>query len=175
LTVGEASKVNILKPTLDDATFDILGLGERGYPYNYTWSNSGRIYLPLYHSLSVGDVFVVKNRHFRDSYICQKGVNDVIKAFDIEAVEVISKQGTIYKNGIDYTVSGNTVTWIEGGDAPEDGEHYAVEYRLPLQYVVYQDMGADRGADADQTAKKVLAALRNYVNAQTLAIDNLVG
>ena len=173
LTVGENSRVSILKPSDNDATYDILGLGESQYPYDYNYKNSGNIYLPVYHSLSIGDVFVMKSRMFRDSAICQKGVNDTIKAFDINDVVTVSKKDTVYKHGVDYIVSGNTIVWLDGGSAPVSGQYYSVEHILPLQYIIYNDMGADRGADEDQPAKKVMAALRNYINTQTLTIDNL--
>lgn len=173
LIFGENSKVRILKPSGNDATYDILGLSESQYPYDYNINNTGEIYLPLYNSLSIGDVFVMKNRTFRDSAICQKGVNDIIRAFDIEDIELISVKDTIYKPGVDYSFSGNTITWIGGGSSPDEGEYYSVEHLLPLQYVVLPDMGADRGADDDQFAKKVMAALRNYINAQSLTIDYL--
>lgn len=173
LTAGESSKVKILKPSANDATYDILGLSESGYPYDYTWLNSGQIYLPIYNTLSVGDVFVMKNRFFRDSALCQRSVNDTIKAFDIENIEQISQKSTIYKPGVDYSVSGNIITWIDGGNSPEDGNYYSVEHRLPLQYIMHSDMGSDRGGDDDQPAKKVMVALRNYINAQSLTIDNL--
>lgn len=173
LTAGKSSKVRVLKPAANDGTFEILGLNENTYPYDYTWSNSGRIYLPLYHSISVGDVFVMKNRYFRDAAICKKGVNDIIKAFDVDSILSVTQKDTIYKPGIDYSVSGNTITWIEGGSAPENQTYYSVEHRLPLQYVLFRDMGSDRGGDDDQPAKKVMVALRNYINAQSLTIDNL--
>jgi len=173
LIVGEQSKVKILKPSDSDATSKILGLSAYSYPYIYTWRNSGIIYYPVYHSLSIGDVFVMKNRYFRDSAICQKGINDIIRAFDIRSVEIVSKGDIIYKRNVDYIVNGNVITWLNSGNMPENGEFYSVEHLLPLQYIVFNDMGADRGADEDQPAKKVMAALRNYINAQSLIIDNL--
>lgn len=173
LTVGTTSRVRILKPTANDATFQILGLSESRYPFGYNWSNSGKIYLPVYNSLSIGDVFVLKKRYYRDSAICQKGVNDTIKAFDIQGVQSISKGSVIYRQGADYSVAGNVITWITGGTQPENGDFYAVEHLLPIQYIVYNDIGSDRGADDDQPAKKVMVALRNYINAQSLTIDNL--
>lgn len=173
LTVGEGSKVRILKPSGNDATYDILGLSVTQYPYDYNISNTDEIYLPLYNSLSIGDVFVMKNRIFRDAAICQKGENDVIRAFDIEDIESISVKDTVYKPGVDYSFSGNTITWIGGGSSPSEGEYYSVEHLLPLQYIVFNDMGSDRGADDDQFAKKVMAALRNYINSQSLTIDYL--
>lgn len=172
-SAGENSRLRILKPAENDATYNILGLGEHEYPYMFNWNNSGIIYLPVYHSLAIGDVFVLKSRLFRDSAICQKAVNDVIKAFDIDNVVMVSKRDIIYRRGIDYDISGNTITWLEDGNAPDDGEFYTVEYSLPMQYVVYNDMGSDRGGDNDQPAKKVMAAFRNYINAQSLTIDHL--
>lgn len=170
LTVGSNSSVTILKPASDDATKTILGLNVNLYPYRYAPKKNEYHFLPLHDSVSRGDVLVIANRTRRDGAILQRDVLDEIKAFDVERILTVAYKGTSYHRGIDYNLSGLTIQWISG-KGPTTEAHYSVEFLCKANYIVYNELAADRGADDDEIAKHVHLALRNYADFSVLPID----
>lgn len=170
LTVGSGSSVTILKPANADATKTILGLNVNLYPYRYTPKKNEYHFLLLHDSVSRGDVFVIANRTRRDGAILQRDVLDSIKAFDVERILTVAYKGTNYHRGIDYTLSGLTIQWISEKGPPTEA-HYSVEFLCKANYIVYNELAADRGSDDDEISKRVHLALRNYADFSVLPID----
>ena len=170
LSVGDASSVTVLMPPSADATKLILGLNVNLYPYRYEPSKTDYQFVPVYDSVSRGDVFVIANRTRRDGAILQRGILDSIKAFDVERILTVSKKGTNFEDGLDYTLSGTAIQW-NTGKGPAANEHYSIEFLSKVNYIVYNELAADRGTDSDEVAKHVHLALRNYADFSVLPID----
>lgn len=121
----------------------------------------------IYHSVAIGDVFVIPNRRKRDRDILKKGVNDKIKAFDVQQIfSVTTEDLTFYTYGTDFQFNETTrdIEWLPTGTSPQDGQNYTVEFESLLQYIVYQDLDKDRGGEDDYLPKRFVCNSRVYVN-----------
>jgi hypothetical protein len=155
---------------------------------------------PIFHTVNVGDVFVIENRTRRDRDILVKDVRDTVRAFDVQSIISVMKKGTMYQEGVDFRFDtyfypdpywkvpirdndadlhkgdhylGGEVIWLDGGNAPAQGEHYTVEYTSKIQYVVFQDLAKDRGGDDDVLPKRLLCSLRQFVNFDKNPLDQV--
>ena len=131
--------------------------------------------LDVYERAAVGDVFVLDSRTRRASDILRRGTRDVIGAFDVQVIHSVAKQGTIFAETTNYTLSGDkrTITWVSGG--PAVGERYTVEFTSLLEYVIWDDMAKDRGSDAEVLPKRVMCKLRQYIDFDAANLDALSG
>jgi hypothetical protein len=122
-----------------------------------------------------GDVFAVKGRRRRERAILKKGVDDRIPAFDVQRVIRVMVKGTSYAQGTDFDIdeANCQITWLGGGNAPAEGQFYTVEYECLIQYVVFMDLGMDRGSDTEILPKRFLCPLRQYVRFEANPIDSL--
>jgi len=170
LTVGDDSSITITKPASADATNLILGLNPNIYPFRYTPSWTDYQYLPVYESISRGDVFVISGKTRRDGAILQRDILDSIKAFDVERILTVAYKGTDYYEGIDYNLNGLNFQWLQG-KGPVTESHYSVEFLSKVNYIVYKELATDRGSDSDEVAKRLHLALRNYADFSVLPID----
>jgi len=170
LNVKSDSKVEILVPSDTDATGIIFGLGTTQYPKTITPDIATTAYLPLYHKVSRGDVFTVDTRFRRDGDLLRFGVRDTIHHFDVQRIVSLMIGSTVYKEGIDFSHSDGTITWLDVND-PDADTDYAVEYLCKQNYIVFDELASDRGSDTDRIAKKIHLALRNYANTTALPIQ----
>lgn len=171
LKTGANSSIELNPSTSADAQYDILGIPETGQILSYKPSKAVIQYLDVYNKVSRGDVFVVDSRMRREGEILKKGEKDQLSAFDVKQVISVAKGNTVYKRGIDYSLSDTTISWIGGGNSPAAGDYYTVEYLCKANYIVYNDLASDRGTDDDKIPKRIHLALRQYANTQPLPID----
>ena len=171
IKTGNNSIIELHPSDSNDAQYDILGIPETGQIQTYIPSKSHFQYLDVYNKVSRGDVFVVNKRMRREGEILKRGVEDTLSAFDVKRVLSVAKGDTVYKKGIDYSLSGITINWLSGGNSPADGDYYTVEYLCKANYIVYNELAADRGTDDDEIPKRIHLALRQYSNTQPLPID----
>ncbi|MCK5639681.1 MAG: hypothetical protein KAJ19_02745 [Gammaproteobacteria bacterium] len=173
LAAGTGSSIVFVTPDGTDGTGEVFGLAESHLPYRFTPSKTVYQYLPIYEQVSRGDVIVINARSTRDNSPMKRGTLDRIKAFDIERIVSVAERGTFYYENIDFTFDGSIITWL-AGKGPAVGARYNVEFLGKPNYIVYEELSSDRGADDDVVAKKIHLALRNYVEsgiAMDLPID----
>lgn len=174
-TFGGDSRIDLLPPTIKDATGRLLGITT--LPARYARSTAKAQYIPLYDKISRGDIVVLNGRTRRDGTICKRGTLDRVKAFNITRIISVFALGVEYREHIDFTFSGQIVTWL-GGKGPATGASYTVEFLGKPNYQVYEELPMDRGSDTDIIAKRVLMQLRNYEEdgvTKDLPIDRLAG
>lgn len=174
LFIGNGSSIVFEKPAADDATFEIFGLNETLYPYQFTPDEINYQYVRLYDKISRADVIVIDERTRRDGVLLKRDVNDKIDAFDIQRIISVYQRGVQYKENIDFTFSGSSITWL-AGKGPDTETFYSVEVLAKENYIVFEDLALDRGNDGDEIPKKIHMALRQYNETgqeRNLPIDN---
>lgn len=171
LKTGSNSSIILHPSTSNDAQYDILGIPETSQILNYKPSKSDYQQIELYNKVSRGDVFILDSRFRREGEILKKGEKDDLSAFDVQKIISVAKGNTVYKEGIDYTLSGSTISWTVGGSSPSSGDHYTVEYLCKINYIVYDELASDRGTEDDEIPKRIHLALRQYANNQPLPLD----
>lgn len=117
--------------------------------------------------LAHGDIIVVDNKVRRETDILRKGVRDYLYSFDIQEILTVSKQNTLYVKDVDFTISGNTISWINGGNKPAEEEYYSVEFLCKQQFKVWEMGAQDRGTTEDELPRKILTVVRRYVDTET--------
>lgn len=175
LKTGPGSSIVFLPPGGGDATNTIFGLNPAHYPHRYIPGRITGQYVRLYDQVSRGDVIVIDARTKRDNMPMRRGTLDRIKAFDVTRIISLSARGVFYRENIDFTFDGTTITWLVG-KGPALGTPYNVEFLGKPNYVVFEELPMDRGADTDVIAKRIHLALRNYAEtglAMDLPIDRL--
>lgn len=175
LNAGTGSSIVFLPPDNGDATNLVFGLNPAKYPFRYIPHTTEGQFLRLYDRVSRGDVMVIDARSRRDNAILKRGTLDRIKSFDVTRITQVAKDETFYRESIDFTFDGSAFTWLSG-KGPATGENYIVEYLAKPNYVVFEELPTDRGADDDVIAKRIHLALRNYAEsglAMNLPIDRL--
>lgn len=175
LKVGSESSIVFLLPEDGDATNTIFGLNPAYYPHRYVPNRITGQYLRLYDQVSRGDVIVIDARTRRDNMPMKRGTLDRIKAFDVTRIISVSAREVFYRENIDFTFDGVSITW-ETDKGPAGGTPYNVEFLGKSNYVVFEELPMDRGADTDIIAKRIHLALRNYAEtglALDLPIDRL--
>ncbi len=172
LVVSDDSRIDILKPATGDATNTILGYNPAMYPFTFVNTGTTDIVLPVYYSVSVGDVFVVENRKIRKREILKRGTQDSLHAFSMDRVFSISVRGTFYLEGVDFTTSGVDITW-NAGKGPDTDDNYAVEYEGDAEYIAFETAPADRGNKNELLPKKATVALRNFIESDEIPMDSV--
>ena len=114
--------------------------------------------------LAHGDIISVVEKFRRDTDILLKGVRDYLYAFDVIEIISVSQKNVIFEKDVDYIIDGNTIKWI--GNAPADGEYYSVEFTCTQQFKVWDTGAQDRGTDADELPRKIITAIRRYVDTE---------
>lgn len=173
LTAGDGSSIVFVTPDGTNGTGEVFGLIESQLPYRFAANKTIYQYLPIYEQISRGDIIVISARATRDSALLTRGTFDRIKAFDIERIISVSVRETLYYENVDFTFDGTNVTWLSG-KGPATGAKYTVEFLGKPNYIVYEELPSDRGADDDVVAKKIHLELRNYAEsgiAMDLPID----
>lgn len=171
LTIRDTSKIDIIESVSNDIMETLLGLRPETAPHTYIPSKNEEQYMDVFHKVSRGDVFVVHGRHRREGEILKKGEKDTVSAFDIKKIVSVAKGSVLYREDIDFTLSGKTIQWTDSGSHPEYGENYTVEYLCEPNYIVFDELAGDRGRDTDEIPKKVHLALRQYANTENIPID----
>jgi len=176
LKAGASSSIVFLPPDTSDGVNAIFNLNPATYPHRYVPHTMETQFLRLYDRIGRGDVMVIDDRSRRDNAILKRGTIDRIKSFDVVRLTQVAKGDTFYRENIDYTFDGTTITWLSS-KGPATGESYVVEYLAKPNYVVFEELPTDRGADTDIIAKRIHLALRNYAEAglvMNLPIDRRV-
>ena len=65
-----------------------------------------------------------------------------------------------FEPDVDYTWSGHTIQWIEGGNSPEDGEQYTVQYTHRPVFIILKQLPTPRYQDGQDLPKKVAIRFR---------------
>ncbi len=164
LNAGSSSSLVFLPPDTSDGINVIFDLNPATYPYRYVPHTVDTQFLRLYDRVSRGDVMVIDDRSRRDNAILKRGTLDRIKSFDVTRITQVAKGETFYRENIDFTFNGSTITWL-ASKGPATGDNYTVEYLAKPNYVVFEELPTDRGADTDIIAKRIHLALRNYAEA----------
>lgn len=175
LKVGANSSIEFLPPNDTDATGKLFGLVSDKYPYLLTPSATTGQFLTLYDEIARGDIIVISGRTSHDDDTMKRGSKDRVKAFDIERIISVTSNGVFYRETIDFTFDGSIITWLES-KGPGVGEPYIVEFLGKTNYIVYEELPTDRGADDDVVAKKIHLQLRNYDESgaeENLPIDRI--
>jgi len=175
LKAGSSSSLVFLPPDTSDGINAIFDLNPATYPYRYVPHTVDMQFLRLYDRVSRGDVMVIDDRGRRDNAVLKRGTLDRIKSFNVTRITQVAKGETFYRENIDFTFDGSIITWL-ANKGPATGENYMVEYLAQPNYVVFEELPTDRGADTDIIAKRIHLALRNYVEAglvMNLPIDRL--
>lgn len=166
-TIGSDAKVEIYHGASNDALPEIFNVFE---PILIKPAKARYDYLPMWSSVSRGDVVVVDDRVRREGDILRRGVRDIINAFNVQRIHSITNLSTQYHEGVDYTMSGRTLTW-KAEKGVTDGADYTAEFSSKINYIIVDDLAADRGSDSDIMPKKVHMALRSFANESALPID----
>ncbi len=175
LNVGSSSSIVFVPPDASDGVNAVFDLNPATYPHRYTPHSLDTQYLRLYDKVSRGDVMVIDGRSSRDNAILKRGTLDRLKAFDVTRITQVAKNGTFYRENIDFTFDGTTITWLDD-KGPATGDNYTVEFLGKPNYVVFEELPSDRGADDDVIAKRIHLGLRNFIEAglvMNLPIDRL--
>lgn len=167
LTIGAAAKVEIFHGASLDALPEVFNVTE---PILIKPEKDRYDYLPMWSTISRGDVMVVDDRVRREGDILRRDVRDIINAFNVQKVHSITNLNTNYYEGVDYTLSGRTLTWNAGKGVDTETE-YTAEFSSKINYIVVDDLGGERGSDTDIMPRKIHVALRSYANDQPLPID----
>lgn len=176
LKAGSGSSIVFLPPDAKDGSNAVFYLNPGTYPHRYVPHIADTQFLRLYDRVSRGDVMVIDDRSRRDNAILKRGTLDRIKSFNVTRITQVAKGETLYRENIDFSFDGTTITWL-ANKGPATGENYTVEYLAKPNYVVFEELPTDRGADTDIIAKRIHLALRNYIEAglvMNLPIDREV-
>jgi len=166
-TIGSGAKVEIYHGATLDALPEVFNVTE---PILVKPANDRYDHLPIWSTISRGDVVVVDDRVRREGDILRRDSRDIINAFNVQKIHSITNQNTQYYEGVDYTISGRTITW-KAGKGVASAADYAAEFSSKINYIVVDDLAADRGSDTDIMPKKIHVALRSFANDQPLPID----
>jgi len=161
LKAGSGSVLTLLLPSMADASSALLGVDPNFYPHRYIPSTTASQYIMLYDEISSGDIITLDLRTRRDTVVMKRGVQDQIKAFDIQRILSVSAEDQIYRENIDFTFSGNTITWLSG-KGMANNVPYTTEMLVNPNYIVFEEQASDRGSDIELVAKKIVLQLRNY-------------
>jgi len=175
LKVGSSSSVVFVPPDSADGINLVFDLNPAKYPHRYIPHTIDTQYLRLYDKVSRGDVMVIDGRASRDNAILKRGTLDRLRAFEVTRLTQVAKDGIFYRENIDFTFDGTTITWL-ADKGPAVGDNYVVEFLAKPNYVVFEELPTDRGADDDVIAKRIHLALRNFAEAglvMNLPIDRL--
>lgn len=124
-------------------------------------------------TIARGDILSVVGRNRRETDVLTRGSRDFLYAFDVSEVINISRGVRIYLPDVDYSIEGTTIIWLTGGEGPEVGQSYTVEYLCNQQYKVWDDGATDRGTDYDVLPRMVVCVLRHFTDPALSPLDDI--
>lgn len=110
-------------------TFDVETVDAE--PHTFADSGSGTVTIPVAHTpiSTINTVIVVKET---TEAVTRGGTTNGVDALahtGVTEVSDVSQGATTYIEGVDYTVSGDQISWALGGAEPAPGSSYNVTYR----------------------------------------------
>jgi hypothetical protein len=69
---------------------------------------------------------------------------------DVSRVDDRNYQPTIYVEGTDYSVSGDAIVWLPGGNQPSPGQIYSVRFRARFEWIAYNPTYSRHARGASQ-------------------------
>jgi hypothetical protein len=84
----------------------------------------------------------------------------VVKMETVSTVDAQTFVPTFYTQGVDFTVSGDGITWLSGGANPAPGTIYSVRYRARFEWIAYAPPSS-RHARGSSQGQRVLLRRRD--------------
>jgi hypothetical protein len=108
------------------------------------------------------DRVTLLNQDEKESEILTRGKKDTLRYPEIvEIVEIFSlgndeTELTYYTEGLDFSLSGKEIVWLEGGNSPLDNRQYTVTYFFRPVYRVYVSLPLVRTPSNDAMPRRVM-------------------
>lgn len=127
--------------------------------------------VPLY-NVGMYDLITLTDDEYKTSEVLIKGepmygrpadtlINDTVTAIQVvRKSDPVTGAITDYVPGVDYTNTADTINWLAGGNAPDDGEQYSVIYRHHPVFTVLTTLPKPRHQDGNDLPRYVALRYR---------------
>lgn len=95
--------------------------------------------------------------------VLTRGLDETLRFMAGVSLEIVADRERVYRAGQDYTLSGNTISWVAGGQAPAFMGQYSVKYSANPDYLCSPDNPRSRVENHLPQSQVVVLQRLDYV------------